>query len=84
MRLIRSKASGKPKIRDFRHEILVEEDVAGFYVSVDDFHSAASVKILEALGCSCDDVQPLLPSQDVGRVADCNKTILYAYRTASY
>jgi len=84
VRLIRSNASGEPKIRNFRHEILVEEDVARFYVPVDDLHSAVSVKIRKALGCSCDDAQPLLPSQDMGRIVDCSRRFYSLIGAASY
>lgn len=66
MRSIWSHATNKSKISNFWAQVLIEEDVACFNVSVDDFQAASTVKIRESLSSSGDYVKALLPIEDMG------------------
>jgi len=72
MRIFWIKTSSKSKVSNLCCEIFVKKDIAAFDVSVYYFHSTRSMEKCQPLSCSKDDINPLLPTQDMGRILDCN------------
>ena len=82
--LARGPNSGKPKVRNFGHPLLIQQDVRAFDVAVDDcVFVGAEVEIMQRVRCVYTNLQALLPWQRrfvgvvemVAEVATCHEII---------
>lgn len=68
---IRANTSGKSEISNLWSELFIEENIAGFYVSVDNLCLGTSMKVCKPLSRSTDDCKSLLPAQNMACVFRC-------------
>uniref|UniRef100_A0A804QYF7 Uncharacterized protein n=1 Tax=Zea mays TaxID=4577 RepID=A0A804QYF7_MAIZE len=54
---------GQPEVRHLGHEVVVQQDVGGLHVAVDDPLRRARVQVVQPPGSADADLQPLLPRQ---------------------
>lgn len=71
MGLVGSKTPSKAEVCNLWAEILIQKNIAAFYVPVDYSYCGAFVKIDEPFSCSNNNIQPLIPSQNLNLVLIC-------------
>lgn len=71
MRLIGSKTPSKAKVCNLWAEILIQKNIAAFYVPVDYSYFGAFVKICNPFSCSDNNIEALLPVQNLIIVLIC-------------